>query len=147
MSARPGTAEKSLKIGEVATHSGLSVKTIRYYDEIGLLIPTVDRAKSGYRLFSSEVLNRLSFIKRAQGLGLSLAEIGEILEIRDRGYLPCHEVKSHLEAKVREIDRQIAALETLRGELQILLDRWQDHPPPSRIARTICPNIQSDTDI
>ncbi len=134
--------EKSLKIGEVSTNSGLPVKTIRYYEEIGLLEPTVERADSGYRLFDTTVLNRLAFIKRSQSLGLTLAEIKEILQVHDRGELPCGEVRHHLEAKVAAIDEQIQSLETLRSELKGILKGWEEQPPQDRIAHTICPNIQ-----
>lgn len=136
------TAIKSLKIGEVATQSGLSVKTIRYYEEIGLLSPTVERSETGYRLFHPQVLNRLAFIRRAQSLGLSLSEIQQILGVHDEGELPCGEVKQHLEAKVAAISEQIAALETLRSELQGILSGWQEQPPPHQVAQTICPNLQ-----
>ncbi|ERT07887.1 merR regulatory family protein [Lyngbya aestuarii BL J] len=136
------THDKSLKIGEVASLSGLSVKTIRYYEDIGLLSPTVERSESGYRLFNSLVLTRLSFVKRAKSLGLSLSEIREILEIRDLGQLPCGEVKQCLLSKVEAINQQIAALETLRGELKELLAHWQEQPSPNQAAQTICPNIQ-----
>lgn len=137
-------AGKLLKIGQVALHSGLPVKTIRYYEEIGLLSPSVGRSQSGYRLFAESVFNRLAFIKRAQSLGLSLSEIRDILLIRDRGELPCSEVKQHLEAKLEKISEQIQALEILKAELNEILAGWQDHPPQNRIARTICPNIQTD---
>ncbi|WAL60277.1 heavy metal-responsive transcriptional regulator [Thermocoleostomius sinensis] len=135
--------EQRLKIGEVAAMSGLPVKTVRYYEEIGLLAPTVERSQAGYRLFRSQVLNRLAFIKRAQALGLSLNEVQEILVVHDNGQLPCGEVKQHLEAKVSEINQQIEALQTLKAELQGILSGWQDQPPSDRIAQTICPNIQS----
>jgi DNA-binding transcriptional MerR regulator len=134
--------DKPLKIGEVANESGLSVKTVRYYEEIGLLSPTVERSESGYRLFNSSVLTRLSFVKRAKSLGLSLSEIREILEIRDLGQLPCGEVKQCLLSKVEAINQQIVALETLRGELNELLAHWQEQPSPNQAAQTICPNIQ-----
>lgn len=134
--------EKSLKIGEVSATSGLPVKTIRYYEEIGLLEPTVERSNSGYRLFDDRVLNRLAFIKRSQALGLSLSEIKDILQVHDRGHLPCGEMRQHLEAKVEAIAAQIAELETLRSELQGILAGWQEQPPRDRIAATICPNIQ-----
>ncbi|MCT7961813.1 heavy metal-responsive transcriptional regulator [Laspinema sp. D1] len=136
--------EKSLKIGEVSATSGLPVKTIRYYEEIGLLEPTVERADSGYRIFDSTVLNRLAFIKRSQSLGLSLTEIKEILQVHDRGELPCGEVRQHLEAKVAAIDEQIRSLETLRSELKGILKGWQEHPAEDQIAHTICPNLQPD---
>lgn len=136
------TAEKLLKIGEVAAASGLPIKTIRYYEEIGLLKPTVKRSQSGYRLFSPDVLNRLAFIKRSQSLGLSLNEVNQILEVHDQGNLPCGEVKQHLEAKVSEINHQIAALQTLKSELQGILSGWQDQPSAEQVAQTICPNLQ-----
>lgn len=135
--------ERSLKIGEVATLSGLPVKTIRYYDDIGLLTPTVERSNSQYRWFKPAVLNRLAFVKRAQSLGLSLGEIQQILEVRDRGELPCDEVRHHLEAKLEAIAQQIKALEVLKSELQDTLLGWQSQPSIDLAAQTICPNLQS----
>ncbi|AFZ14890.1 transcriptional regulator, MerR family [Crinalium epipsammum PCC 9333] len=131
-----------LKIGEVAIRSGIPVKTIRYYEDIGLLKSTVQRSESGYRLFSSQVLNRLAFIKRAQSLGLSLTEIQEILNIHDSGQLPCGAVKEHLEAKLEAIAFQIESLEIFQADLQGLLYGWEEQPPDHLIAHTICPNIQ-----
>ena len=144
MKSRLTTDFQPLKIGEVAKQSGLPVKTIRYYEEIGLLAPTVERSDSGYRLFHDRVLNRLAFIKRSQSLGLSLSQIKEILEIHDRGQLPCGEMKQLLQDKLAAIAQQIEALETLRTELQGLLSGWQDRPSCDRIAHTICPNIELD---
>ncbi|MBD2041924.1 heavy metal-responsive transcriptional regulator [Microcoleus sp. FACHB-672] len=137
---------KLLKIGEVAAGTGLPVKTIRYYDEIGLLAPTVERSDSGYRLFNEAIMNRLAFIKRAQSLGLSLSEIQELLSVHDGGALPCGEVKHRLQTKLEEIAEQIAALEMLKAELQGLLSGWEEQPPAHLIAQTICPNIQSNND-
>jgi len=131
-----------LKIGEVANHSEIPVKTIRYYEEIGLLVPATTRSESGYRLFNPSVLNRLAFIKRAQSLGLSLREIQELLEVHDSGELPCGAVKQHLLLKVEAITHQIEALEILKSELLGVLSGWQEQPADNRIAQTICPNIQ-----
>ncbi|MFB2974764.1 heavy metal-responsive transcriptional regulator [Microseira sp. BLCC-F43] len=138
-------AGKLLKIGEVAHKSGLPVKTIRYYEDLGLLSPVVARSESGYRLFQMGVMKRLDFIKRSQALGLKLSEIKLILETYDRGQLPCGEVKQILEGKVQAIAAQIAALEMLQHQLQTLLSDWQEKPPKHRQASTICPNIQSET--
>jgi MerR family transcriptional regulator, copper efflux regulator len=132
-----------LKIGEVAKTSGLPVKTIRYYEEIGLLSPAVERSEGHYRLFDASVLNRLAFIRRSQTLGLNLKEIQQILALHDHGELPCDQAKQHLEAKVTEISRQIDTLITLRAELQGILSGWQERPAPDRLQQTICPNIQS----
>lgn len=131
------------KIGRVAAESGLPVKTIRYYEELGLLVPSVKRSRSGYRLFDESVFNRLAFIKRAQSLGLSLQEIQEILGVRDTGNLPCGIVKQFLAHKLDAIEEQIEALEILKSELQAILADWEEIPPQERIDRTICPNIQS----
>jgi DNA-binding transcriptional MerR regulator len=132
-----------LKIGEVAKHSGLPVKTIRYYEEIGLLAPTVERSHTGYRLFQTRVLDRLAFIKRSQTLGLSLNEIKTILQVHDQGELPCHTVKQQLQEKISTLTERIVAMEALRSELQALLSDWEEHPAPQRLQHAICPNIQS----
>jgi len=137
-------ASHALRVGEVAQQSGLPTKTVRYYDDIGLLTPTVERSPSGYRLFSPDVLNRLAFIKQAQSLGLSLDEIRQVLQVRDRGDLPCGEVRHYLETKVDAISQQIQSLEALRNDLQNILSGWEDEPSGDRIAHTICPNLQKD---
>lgn len=129
-----------LKIGEVATSSGLPVKTVRYYEDIGLLSPTVERSDNGYRLFTPQIFDRLAFIKRAQHLGLSLNEIQQILAVYDQGQLPCGEVRSHLENKVEQIAEQIRSLQLLQNELQSLLSGWQDQPDHIPV---ICPNLQA----
>jgi len=81
----------------------------------------------------------LAFIKRSQSLGLSLQEIGEILEVYDHGDLPCGEVKK-LEHKLLEIGRQIHQLQILQAELNGLLSGWQSFPVEKN--GTICPIIE-----
>lgn len=130
-----------LKIGEVARLSNLPIKTIRYYEDLGLLAPTVERSDSGYRLFHAQVLQRLAFIKRAQALGLRLDEIQTILGLYNQGQTPCPEVKQQLQAKMHSISQQIAALEALQSELAELLDSWQEQPTTT-VDQSICPNIQ-----
>lgn len=132
-----------LKIGEVATSSYLPIKTIRYYEEIGLLTPTVRRSESNYRLFEPTVLGRLAFIKRSQSLGLSLREIQDILVVHDQGQLPCDDVKQNLQQKVQQITEQIESLQLLRSELKGLLSGWQDRSPEDITAQTICPNLET----
>ncbi len=134
--------DKRLKIGEVAVRSGIPVKTIRYYEDLGLLAPTVERSDTGYRMFQMQALKRLEFIKRAQSLGLRLQEIQALLAIHDQGELPCPEVKQQLQAKIQTITTQIEALENLQAQLQRLLSTWKDQPPSDQLAQTICPNIQ-----
>lgn len=136
------TVGRRLMIGEVASLTGIPVKTIRYYEEIGLLTTTTTRSQAGYRLFDMSVLNRLAFIKRAQSLGLSLSEIQELLAVHDLGELPCGAVKQHLLMKLEAIAKQIESLEILQSELLGLLSGWQEQPALSLREQTICPNIQ-----
>lgn len=139
LAALPSSA---FQIGEVAKRSGLSVKTIRYYTDIGLLDPQVRRSpSSSYRLYGAEVLNRLAFIRRTQSLGLSLNEIRDILEIHDRGTLPCGQAKHYLESKLAEIETQIRHLELLRTEVKGVLSGWQDPVVMEYETETICPNL------
>jgi MerR family copper efflux transcriptional regulator len=139
--------ENLLRIGEVAASSSLPIKTVRYYEELGLLTPTVRRSESNYRLFQPTVLDRLAFIKRSQSLGFSLREIQDILEVHDQGQLPCDEVKQNLQKKVQQVTEQIEALQLLRFELQGLLSGWQDQPSEAIAARTICPNLATNTEL
>lgn len=126
------------RIGSVAKESGLPIKTIRYYDELGLL-KTFGRTEGGYRLFDASVFNRLSFIKRAQSLGLSLAEIKEFLDVHDQGDLPCNHVRIKLQDKIADVDRQIHQLQILKLELQEILSET-NIPNESRMV--ICPILQ-----
>ena len=126
-------------IGSVAKESGVPIKTIRYYEELGLL-KTSGRTEGGFRIFSSDVLVRLNFIKRAQRLGLSLAEIKDFLDIHDRGELPCDRVKIKLEDKILQIERQIQQLQILKLELKGLLSGWETIPENPE--ETICPIIE-----
>jgi DNA-binding transcriptional MerR regulator len=126
-------------IGSVAKESGVPIKTIRYYEELGLL-KTSGRTEGGFRIFSSDVLVRLNFIKRAQRLGLSLAEIKDFLDIHDRGELPCDRVQIELEDKISQIEQQIQQLQILKLELKGLLSGWETIP--ENPDQTICPVIE-----
>jgi MerR family transcriptional regulator, copper efflux regulator len=133
--------KKLLLIGQVTALSGVPIRTIRYYESLGL-IQSSGRTEGGFRQFSSDVLTRLSFIKRAQNLGLSLQEIGEILNVYDGGRPACDEIQPRLKDKILDIDRQIEQLLTLRDELKELLSKWDS--VPTKPEDTICPIIQND---
>ena len=132
-----------LKIGQVAKLTSLPVKTIRYYDDLELLSPHVTRNESGYRLFTSQVINRLSFIKRSQSLGLTLEEIKEILSVYDRGEVPCGVAKQLLTDKLAEIEAKIEKLTVLKSELQGIISGWQDLQSVDLVGNSICPNISN----
>lgn len=133
-------AQELLKqIGVVAKESSVPIKTIRYYEELGLLKAS-GRTEGGYRLFDSDVFSRLNFIKRAQKLGLSLSEIKEFLNVHDGGHLPCDQVKVKLNEKIAEIEQQIEQLQILKWDLQGLLSR--EEMITQHFAATICPIIE-----
>lgn len=131
--------EKLLRIGQIASIARVSIKTIRYYEKLGLL-QALKRTEGGFRLFSPEVIGRLNFIKRSQNLGLSLTEIGQLLQIHDRGEIPCNEVRHTLQTKIEEIDSHIEQLSDLKVELQSLISK--NKPLQERKAGIICPIIQ-----
>lgn len=104
------------RIGQLAGELGLNPKTIRYYEQIGLLSPPL-RTLAGYRLYGATDRERLRFISQAKVLGLTLAEIGEILALRDGGACPCLQVRAVLDHKLAAIDAQLRTLTDLRREL------------------------------
>ncbi len=129
-----------IRIGELHRLSQVPIKTIRYYEELGL-IHAKQRTEGGFRLFRPEVATRLAFIKRTQSLGFSLDEIGHILQIHDQGKLPCSAVRQQLQEKVAAIDQRIAQLQSLRTEL---LSLTSESPVLTTISEDIiCPILQS----
>jgi len=105
-----------MRIGEVATKSGLSTKTIRYYEGIGL-VPEPRRSPSGYREYAQPVVSRLDFIKAAQSVGFTLGEIREILAFRDKGQAPCRYVSDLIDRHSKEISNRIGALQSMQADL------------------------------
>lgn len=128
-----------LRIGEVAARAGLNPKTLRYYEALGVL-PSPSREPNGYRRYSQETVDLLTFIRQAQGLGFTLDEIKEILAIRRRAEVPCTHVRSLLRQKAAELDRKLADLVALRRRIRRSLTRWGRWPP--RKAR-VCPHIEA----
>lgn len=108
----------TLRIGEVATGSGVTPDALRYYERLGLL-PRARRTSSGYRVYGPAVLDRVRFIKQAQAHGLTLAEIRELLAFGDRGGRDrCRNVQRLLGLKIAELDRRLAELQAFRQTLQ-----------------------------
>ncbi|CAN5583605.1 heavy metal-responsive transcriptional regulator [soil metagenome] len=98
-----------LHIGKLAEQLGLNPKTIRYYEQIGLL-PAPARNTAGYRLYGQSDQDRLLFIIQAKTIGLTLHEIGEILALRDGGQRPCAHVVELIDQKLLAIEAQLQAL-------------------------------------
>lgn len=102
-----------MRIGQLAEATGTTTKTLRFYEESGLLPPT-ERLASGYRDYAEEAVGRVGFIHRGQAAGLTLAQIRQILKIREHGQTPCSHVQGLLGERLRELDAQISELLALR---------------------------------
>ena len=113
------TDETRWRIGELAAEFGLNPKTIRYYEEIGLL-PAPRRTPAGYRLYDSSDSERLRFIIKGKAVGLTLTEIAEVLALRRDGEMPCEHVLELLDRKLAAVDAQLRALAGFRQELLAL---------------------------
>ena len=108
-----------LRIGELAAAFGINPKTIRYYEEIGLL-PAPARSPAGYRLYSAAAGERLRFIAKAKAIGFTLREIREILARRDDAMEPCPYVGELLAQKLTTVETRLQLLAEMRAELLAL---------------------------
>jgi len=109
-----------MNIGEAEKQSGLPAKTIRYYEEIGLVRP--ERAANGYRNYAEQDLHQLRFLQRARGLGFSVNDCRMLLSLYQNTDRASADVKAVAEAHLTEIDRKLAELQTLRAALTTLVD-------------------------
>lgn len=129
-----------MRIGEVARRTGVTDKTIRYYEQIGIL-PESPRTPSGYRDYAPDVIGRLGFVRAAQGVGLSLGEIREVLAFRDRGERPCRHVHDLIRRRADELSGRIRELERMREDLRRLARRAERLDPadcdPERVCHVI----------
>jgi len=109
------------RIGDVTEKLGLSADTLRYYEKIGLL-PAVGRNGAGVRLYNDQDLSRLKFIQRAQKMDFTLAEIAELLKMREAPQKARKRVRELTAHKLAEVDARLAELKTLRNELALLMN-------------------------
>jgi len=114
---------QELRIGELAQRSGVSIDTVRYYERRQLL-PAAPRTAGGYRVFTSDAIERVVFIKQAQELGFSLDEISTLLTTN--GSSDCLHVRDLLDAKVKELDARIKAMHEFREKLTHYLAEYED---------------------
>ena len=127
-----------LKIGQLARRVGVTAKAIRFY-EAKRVLPRPTRATNGYRLYGRDTVETLIFVKQATGLGLTLAEIREIIAIRQDGEPPCAHVRRLLQDKARELDRKLRDLIDMRRQIRQSLAAWSRRKP-GRAA--VCPHIE-----
>lgn len=124
-------------IGEVADAAGVSAQTIRFYERKGLLA-TPARSANGYRRYDESALTRLHFILSAQAAGLTLAEIGGIVALRDSGTVPCTHVAHLIDHKLDEVRTRIRDLTALTTELSALRARSRRLAPADCTDADVC---------
>ena len=129
-------------IGNLAKQSDVSPATIRYYEEIGLLTPP-PRSEGGYRRYSTATLEELQFIKKAQGLGFSLDEIGEILKLSRTGGTPCSRVLELAQRNLAAAEERIRQLQAFRDRLAAEIAKWKGKAMPICTAGGLCEIITS----
>ncbi|HTV67908.1 MAG TPA: Cu(I)-responsive transcriptional regulator [Rhizobiaceae bacterium] len=108
-----------MNVSHAARRSGLPAKTIRYYEEIGLIQP--DRAANGYRDYSSDDIHRLAFLKRARGLGFSIEECRQLMALYNDRDRASHDVREIAKAHVGAIEEKVRELESMRKTLNKLI--------------------------
>ena len=108
-----------MNIGEAAEQSGLPAKTIRYYEDIGLV--TADRRANGYREYGEQHIHKLRFVQRDRGLGFSVEECRSLLSLYEDRHRASADVKHLAEARLADIDRKIEALHGMRATLAALV--------------------------
>jgi len=100
-----------MRIGELEARSGASRHTLRYYEQIGLISPL--RRTNNYRVYTAQTLQDLDFIQRAQSMGFSLGEIGQILDAQRNELIDCADGAKLIEKKMAEIKEKIANLKSI----------------------------------
>lgn len=123
-----------MNVGQAAERSGLPAKTIRFYEEIGLVAP--DRASNGYRHYSADDIHRLSFLRRARSLGFSIDDCRQLMALYRDKARSSHDVKAIARSHVSAIDAKITELQGMRATLSSLIKACQGNDRPD------CPIIE-----
>ncbi|MBC9001729.1 heavy metal-responsive transcriptional regulator [Micromonospora aurantiaca (nom. illeg.)] len=126
-----------MRIGELAEATGTTTKTLRFYEASGLLTPPT-RTPAGYRDYGDEATPRLDFIRRGRAAGLTLAQIRDILTVRDTGHAPCGHVRQLLAQQLDAIDAQVADLHALRATVAQLHDAATNAKPDTCAPEQVC---------
>ena len=126
-----------LTIGKLAKQSNVHVETLRYYERRGL-IPKPARTVSNYRIYSTDNLLRITFIKQAQGLGFTLKEIKRLLALRATPRAKCADVRNYAIQKIVDIQDRIRSLQRMRSSLDKLLRECSGD-----LSATACPILES----
>jgi len=136
---------QELLIGDLARAVGVDAKTVRFYEETGVL-PPARRLPNGYRVYGENDLSRLRFVRGARSLDIALEDIKEVLAFRDSGEAPCRYVVELLHKKIEEVERRIVELQRLRGELQSLCNAANELPADDiEMKNCVCHLVKDQT--
>jgi MerR family mercuric resistance operon transcriptional regulator len=113
-----------IAIGGLSKHTGTNIETIRYYERVGLL-PAPARSSGGYRLYGTDHLKRLNFVRRARALGFSVAEVRKLLTLADQKRRPCAEVRVVAKAHLEDVKAKIADLRQMERVLKDTVARCE----------------------
>ena len=119
-----------MNIGKAAALSGLTVKTVRYYSDIGIIEPYIDTS-SGYRDFSDNDVAKLQFVGKARKFDFSIDECRELLALYENKDRPSKEVKSITLEKIAEIDKKLIELQGLKNQLNTLASSCKGNDRPN----------------
>ncbi|MDZ4142460.1 MAG: MerR family transcriptional regulator [Methylotenera sp.] len=131
---------------ELSRHTGATPDAIRYYARLGLLKQTRNTANN-YMQFSQEDVNCVRFIRRAQRLGFSLAEIASIIETSRKNGSPCQMVRETLGLRIQENGRALSELIALQNRMEKAIAQWQQMPDGALGQQVLCSLIESMEDI
>ena len=132
-----------MRIGELARRSGLTAKTLRFYEHAGVLAQPA-RGSSGYRDYDDTALTRLRFVRAAQSAGLTLTEVRDIIAIRENNGLPCGHVVALLDRHLDDLNNRIRELTAMRTEVRRLRERATGLDPANCSDDDICHVIPSE---
>lgn len=130
------------QIGVIAKKTGLSIHAIRYYEKLGL-VQKPSRSSGGFRLYPSETVERILFIRKAQSFGLTLEEVKKIMCCGDKGLEPCCAMVTRIfENKIREFEGRIRELQMTKRRLKGLLSGWARHTPADQAQEKTGPGVR-----
>jgi DNA-binding transcriptional MerR regulator len=131
-----------LKVGDIATEARVGVQTLHFYERLGLL-PKPQRSPSNHRVYSTEALRRLRFIKKAQAVGFTLEEIKEIFQCGQQGAERCRHVAELGKKRLHELDAELRMLRAFRKSLAAALPKWnKENSSRDKCAGEFCDLIE-----
>jgi len=131
-------------IGDLSKRTDVSVKTIRYYEDFGLL-DKPKRTGSDYRVYSQKDVDKLLFIRKAKGLGLKLSEIKEIICCAEEGLQPCCSlVRDLFTKKIKEYEEKVVELNMAKKRLEGKLNKWVKPKQAKKMKYSVCPQIETE---